>query len=54
MSILLFGPTGVVGRGGLRECLPAGDVTLVQTADRSATAQQGPRRHRRVHVDLWS
>jgi uncharacterized protein YbjT (DUF2867 family) len=37
MKILIFGATGMVGQGVLRECLLAPDVDLVQTVGRSAT-----------------
>jgi uncharacterized protein YbjT (DUF2867 family) len=52
MNILLFGATGMVGQGALRECLLADDVTLVQTVGRSATVQQGSRLRQLVHADL--
>lgn len=39
MNVLLFGATGMVGQGVLRECLLAPDVALVQTVGRSATGQ---------------
>ena len=39
MKILVFGATGMVGQGVLRECLRAADVELVQTVGRTATAQ---------------
>ncbi|MFA6230507.1 MAG: NAD-dependent epimerase/dehydratase family protein [Rhodanobacter sp.] len=53
MKILLFGATGMIGQGALRECLMAGDVTLVQTVGRSATGQQHPRLRELVHVNLF-
>ena len=37
MRVLLFGATGMVGQGVLRECLLAGDVELVQAVGRTAT-----------------
>ena len=40
MKILIFGATGMVGQGAMRECLLADDVTLVQTVGRTATGQQ--------------
>jgi uncharacterized protein YbjT (DUF2867 family) len=43
MNILLFGATGMVGQGVLRECLLAPDVQLVQTVGRTATGIQHPK-----------
>jgi uncharacterized protein YbjT (DUF2867 family) len=43
MKILLFGATGMVGQGVLRECLLAADVERVQTVGRTATGQQHPK-----------
>src|ERR1035437_574525 len=37
MNVLIFGATGMVGQGVLRECLRAPDVELVTTIGRSAT-----------------
>lgn len=53
MNILLFGATGMVGQGALRECLLADEVALVQTVGRSATAQQDPRLRQLVDADLF-
>lgn len=43
MKVLLFGATGMVGQGVLRECLLAPDVQLVQTVGRRATGVQHPK-----------
>jgi dihydrodipicolinate reductase len=43
MNVLLFGATGMVGQGVLRECLEAPDVRLVQTIGRSATGKVHPK-----------
>jgi uncharacterized protein YbjT (DUF2867 family) len=40
MNILLFGATGMVGQGVLRECLLDPGVLLVQAVGRSATGVQ--------------
>ena len=53
MNILILGATGMVGRGALRECLLADDVTLVQTVGRTIIGQQHPRLRERVHADLF-
>jgi uncharacterized protein YbjT (DUF2867 family) len=43
MKVLIYGATGMVGRGVLRECLEAPDVELVQVIGRSAIRQQHPK-----------
>jgi uncharacterized protein YbjT (DUF2867 family) len=53
MKILLFGATGMVGQGVLRECLLANDVTEVQTVGRAATGQHDPKLREVVHADLF-
>ncbi|HEV2682293.1 MAG TPA: epimerase [Rhodanobacter sp.] len=53
MNILIFGATGMVGQGVLRECLLAADVALVQTIGRMATGQQHPKLKQLVHQDLF-
>jgi uncharacterized protein YbjT (DUF2867 family) len=53
MKVLLFGATGMVGQGVLRECLAAPDVTLVQTVGRSATGMKHPRLREVVRSDLF-
>ncbi len=53
MKILLFGATGMVGQGALRECLMAEDVSVVQTVGRSGTGQQHSRLREVVHADLF-
>ena len=53
MKILLFGATGMVGLGVLRECLLAEDVEKVVAVGRSATGQQHPKLRELVHADLF-
>lgn len=53
MKILIFGATGMVGQGALRECLLADDVTLVQTVGRTATGLQHPKLRELVRQDLF-
>ena len=43
MNILIFGATGMIGQGVLRECLLDPDVALVQTVGRSSTGIQNPK-----------
>jgi uncharacterized protein YbjT (DUF2867 family) len=53
MNVLLFGATGMVGQGVLRECLAAPDVGLVQTVGRLATGQSHPKLREVVHADFF-
>jgi uncharacterized protein YbjT (DUF2867 family) len=53
VNILLFGATGMVGQGALRECLQAPDVERVLTVGRTATGQRHPKLHELVHHDLF-
>ena len=53
MKVLLFGATGMVGHGVLRECLRADDVTQVRTVGRSATGQRDPKLGEVVHGNLF-
>lgn len=53
MKILIFGATGMVGQGALRECLLADDVVQVQTVIRTATGQQHPKLRELVQQDLF-
>lgn len=53
MKVLLFGATGMVGQGVLRECLSDPDLELVQTIGRNATGRQHAKLRALVHSDLW-
>lgn len=53
MNVLIFGATGMVGQGVLRECLLADDVQMVQTIGRSATGVSHPKLKELVHNDLF-
>ena len=52
MKVLLFGATGMVGQGVLRECLQAADVETVVTVGRSAAGQNHAKLKEIVHTDL--
>ncbi len=54
MKTLIFGATGMVGQGLLRECLQAADVTQVQTVGRTALCQTHPKLRDLVHGDLFN
>jgi uncharacterized protein YbjT (DUF2867 family) len=53
MNVLIFGGTGMVGAGALRECLDDPEVELVQTIGRTATNVRHPKLREIVHPDLW-
>ena len=53
MNILIFGATGMVGQGVLRECLLAPDVERVVAVGRNATGQQHPKLRDLVHKDMY-
>jgi uncharacterized protein YbjT (DUF2867 family) len=52
MNIVLFGATGMVGQGVLRECLLSPDVSSVLAIGRSPLPQQHPKLRSLVHADL--
>ena len=53
MKVLIFGATGMVGQGTLRECLLDAGVTRVVTVGRAATGQKHPRLRELVARDLY-
>ena len=52
MKVLIFGATGMVGQGVLRECLRAPDVELVATVGRGATGMQDSKLREMVCADV--
>jgi uncharacterized protein YbjT (DUF2867 family) len=52
MKVILFGATGMVGQGVLRECLLDSDVDSVLSIGRSATGKAHARLRELVHPDL--
>jgi uncharacterized protein YbjT (DUF2867 family) len=52
MNVVLFGATGMVGRGVLRECLLDPDVHRVLTIGRATTGIQHPKLRELVHADF--
>jgi uncharacterized protein YbjT (DUF2867 family) len=52
MNVLLFGATGMVGQGVLRECLLDPDVRFVQAVGRTATGAQHAKLREIVRQDL--
>jgi len=53
MNIIIFGATGMVGQGALREALLDPAVTRVVTVGRSTTGQQHPKLREIVHANLF-
>jgi uncharacterized protein YbjT (DUF2867 family) len=53
VNVLIFGATGMVGQGVLRECLAASDVENVLTVGRTPTGQQHPKLRELVHAEMW-
>jgi uncharacterized protein YbjT (DUF2867 family) len=53
LKVILFGGTGMIGQGVLRECLLDTGVALVVAIGRTATAVQHPKLREIVHKDLW-
>ena len=54
MKVLIFGATGMVGQGVLRECLAAPDVESVVAIGRSATGIDNPKLKEVAHKDMSS
>lgn len=52
MKVLIFGATGMVGQGVLRECLRDPDVELVVTVGRTCTGIHDPKLREIVHRNL--
>jgi uncharacterized protein YbjT (DUF2867 family) len=53
VNVLIFGATGMVGQGVLRECLADAEVRLVQTVGRTSGGAQTPKLREIVHQDLF-
>ena len=53
MNVVLFGATGMVGQGVLRECLLDPDAETVLSVGRKATGQRHERLREIVHADLF-
>jgi uncharacterized protein YbjT (DUF2867 family) len=52
MKVILFGATGMVGQGVLRECLLAPDVERVLSVGRAASGRSDPKLEELVHSDF--
>jgi uncharacterized protein YbjT (DUF2867 family) len=53
MKVILFGATGMIGQGALRECLLDPEVERVLAVGRSVTGQQHPKLVELVHSNLY-
>jgi len=53
MKVILFGATGMVGQGVLRECLLDAGVESVLAVGRSPTGQRHAKLREIPHDDLW-
>ena len=53
MKVLIFGATGMVGQGVLRECLLDPEVTQVLGLGRRPTGIQHPKLREIIHTDLY-
>jgi uncharacterized protein YbjT (DUF2867 family) len=53
MNVIIFGATGMVGQGALRECLLDPEVEQVLTIGRTPTGQHHPKLRELVHSDLF-
>jgi len=54
MNVVVFGATGMIGQGVVRECLLDPDFQLTETVGRTATGMIHPRLREIVHTDLWN
>ena len=53
MNVILFGATGMVGQGALRECLLDPGVKRVLCVGRNALGRQHPKLQELLHADLF-
>jgi len=53
MNVVIFGASGMVGQGVLRECLLDPEVKRVVTVGRTSSGQQHPKVRDLVHADLF-
>lgn len=54
MKVILFGATGMVGQGVLRECLLSSRVESVLSIGRNSARASHPKLHELVHADLMN
>jgi len=54
MKVIIFGATGMIGQGVLRECLLDPGVERVTAVGRNATGVTNPKLREMAHPDLWN
>jgi uncharacterized protein YbjT (DUF2867 family) len=54
VNVIIFGATGMVGQGVLRECLATADVGKVLTVGRTPTGVRHPKLQELVHAEMWN
>ena len=54
MNVVIFGATGMVGQGVLREAIQDPDVKRIVSIVRKATGRDQPKVHEVVHGDMWN
>lgn len=54
MKVVLFGATGMVGQGVLRECMLDPSVEVVLVVGRKPTGQSHAKLHEIIHDDFWN
>ncbi|CAB3790432.1 epimerase [Pararobbsia alpina] len=54
MNVMIFGATGMVGQGVLRECLLDAQVAQVLSVGRNAAGTRDPKLRERVHANLFN
>jgi saccharopine dehydrogenase-like NADP-dependent oxidoreductase len=54
MNVILFGATGMVGQGVLRECLASSQVSGVLAIGRTITGQKSPKLREIAQSDLFN
>jgi uncharacterized protein YbjT (DUF2867 family) len=53
MNVILFGATGMIGQGVLRECLLDSSVHQILSIVRTPSGQHDPKLHELVHTDFF-
>lgn len=54
MKVLIFGASGMVGSGVLRQCLRDDSITEVLTVGRTPSGQQHAKLRELAHADMWN
>src|SRR5258706_13317681 len=54
MNVVIFGATGMIGQGALREAIVDPEVERIVSVVRRGTGQSHPKVHEVVHDDMWN